>query len=184
GATLACAALALPAHAQLAGSNLLLAQLGNWPPSQPDRGTPDRESFYDRLDVQYLSGNALAGVRFETDRNSDLENEYAGFSQRFVDWHDSGLHVRVGNCTTILGRGLVHRSFELPGVVLEETGFRTRFTPVRDVDGALAELERGPLSLRAIGGSPSPGGPSLAHEEVHGNPPPARPTPPRAAARA
>ena len=168
---LACAALASPAHAQLAASNLLLFQLGNWPPSMPDRGTPDRESFYDRLDVQYVSGSALAGVRFETDRNSDVENEYAGFTQRFVDWHDdNGLHLRVGNCTTILGRGLVHRSFELPGVVLEETGFRTRFTPVRDVDGVLAEFARGPVALRAIGGAPSEGDVSLAYEEILGVP--------------
>ena len=164
---LACLAPVPQAHAQFAGSNLLLFQLGNWPPSMPDRGTPDRESFYDRLDVQYLSGSVLAGVRFETDRNSDLENEYAGFTQRFVDWNDTGgLHLRVGNCTTILGRGLVHRSFELPGVVLEETGFRTRFTPVRDVDGVLAEFERGPVALRAIGGAPSEGDVSLAHEEI------------------
>jgi len=83
---LACAACATPVQAQLAGSNLLLFQLGNWPPSMPDRGTPDRESFYDRLDVQYVSATVLAGLRFETDRNSDLENEYAGFTQRFVDW--------------------------------------------------------------------------------------------------
>ena len=168
--TLGCLWLAAPAHAQLAGSNLLLAQLGNWPPSMPDRGTPDRESFYDRLDVQWLSGSVLAGARFETDRNSDLENEYAGFSQRFVDWHDNGLHLRVGNCMTILGRGLVHRSFELSDVVLEETGFRTRFTPVRDVDGVLAEFERGPVSLRAIGGAPSEGDLSLANEEINGTP--------------
>jgi hypothetical protein len=169
---LAGAAVAPPACAQIAGSNLLLLQLGNWPPSLPDRGTPDRESFYDRLDVQYVSQNVLAGARFETDRNSDLENEYAGFTQRFVDWRDgdAGLHLRVGNCTTILGRGLVHRSFELPGVVLEETGFRTRFTPVRDVDGALAEFERGPLALRAIGGAPSEGDVSLAQEEILGVP--------------
>jgi hypothetical protein len=168
---LACAPGATPARAQLAGSNLFLFQLGNWPPSMPDRGTPDRESFYDRLDVQYVSATVLAGVRFETDRNSDLENEYAGFTQRFVDWHDAtGLHLRVGNCTTILGRGLVHRSFELPGVVLEETGFRTRYTPVRDVDGVLAEFEHGPVALRAIGGAPSEGNASLAHEEILGVP--------------
>jgi hypothetical protein len=169
---LAATMLAATAHAQLAGSNLLLVQLGNWPPSLPDRGTPDRESFYDRLDVQYVSPSVLAGARFETDRNSDVENEYAGFTQRFVDWHDeaAGLHLRVGNCTTILGRGLVHRSFELPGVVLENTGFRTRFTPVRDVDGVLMEMSRGPLALRAIGGAPSEGDVSLAEEEILGVP--------------
>src|SRR5262249_52267017 len=106
------------------------------------------------------------GARFETDRNSDHENEYGGFTQRFVDWHDSGLHLRVGNCTTILGRGLVHRSFELPGVVLEGTGFRTRFTPGRDGDGGPGEFERGWLSVRGIAGAPSEGDVSLALEEA------------------
>jgi len=46
--------LAAPAHAQIAGENLLIGQLGNWPPSLTDRGNPDRESLYDRLDLQYL----------------------------------------------------------------------------------------------------------------------------------
>src|SRR6266545_3713842 len=79
----ACVTLAAPAGAQLAGSNLLIGQLGNWPPSLSGRGTPDRESFYDRLDVQWLSGSVMAGARFETDRNSDAgrqdQFEYEGF---------------------------------------------------------------------------------------------------------
>src|SRR5262249_10925953 len=79
-------------------------------------------------------------------------------------------HVRVGSVTTILGRGLIHRSFEIPGVVLEETGFRTRYTPLRDVDGALAELERGPVSLRMLSGAPSEGTVSLAKERILGTP--------------
>jgi len=159
-----------PAFAQWSGSNLLLAQLGNWPPSLPDRGTPDRESFYDRLDLQWQSGSLLAGLRFETDRNSDEQYEYEGVTRRYVDWRDDQLHLRVGHVTTILGRGLVHRSFEIPGVVLEETGFRTRYTPVRDVDGVLAEFDRGPLSLRALSGAPSEGSVSLARERLLGTP--------------
>ena len=55
------------------------------------------------------------------------------------------------------GAASVHRSFELPGVVLEETGFRTRFTPVRDVDGVLGEFARGPVSLRGIARRAEPG---------------------------
>jgi hypothetical protein len=164
----------MPAHAQLAGSNLLIGQLGNWPPSLPDRGNPDRESVYDRLDLQFVSGSVLAGARFETDRNSDadpgLSPEYEGFTRRFADWRQSGLHVRVGSITTILGRGLIHRSFEIPGVVLEETGFRTRYTPLRDVDGVLGELERGPVSVRMLSGAPSEGTVSLAKEQLLGTP--------------
>lgn len=160
------AAHAVPAAAQITGSNLFLGQVGNWPPSIPDRGSPNRESFYDQVNLAYLFGSSLVGLRYETDQNSDAQFEYRGFSQRFVDLSDQGYRLRVGNFYTILGRGIVHRSFELTGVILEKTGIRTRLAPSRDVDGVLAEVERGPMSLRLMGGSPSEGFTSLAEEQA------------------
>jgi hypothetical protein len=164
--TIACAAPAA-ALAQLAGSNLLLGQVGNWPPSFSDRGSPNRQSYYDQLNLQYAFGEGagLAGLRFETDRNSDEQLGYEGLTQRYVDWSEDGYQVRVGNFYTILGRGLVHRSFELTGVVLEKTGIRTRLAPSRDVDGVLVDVDRGPLGLRLLTGSPSEGYTSLAEEK-------------------
>ncbi len=158
--------LPIPADAQLSGSSLLFAQAGNWPETFADRGSPNRESSYALVNLQYLSGDGLVGLRFETDRNSDQLNEYQGLSQRYVDWSHDGLHVRVGNFYTILGRGLVHRSFELTGVVLENTSFRTRWSPSRDVDGALLEYERGPVRAKLLTGSPSEGTVSLAEEQL------------------
>jgi hypothetical protein len=163
-ALLACVATT-PAGAQLGGSNLLIGQVGNWPSTFPDRGSSNRQSFYDQVNMSYLFGSGLVGARFETDRNSDEQFEYAGFTQRFVDWNESGYRLRVGNFYTILGRGLVHRSFELTGVVIEKTAPRTRLAPSRDVDGVLAEVEQGPMSLRLMSGSPSEGFTSLAEEE-------------------
>ena len=156
------------AAAQVTGSNLLLGQAGNWPPTLPDRGSPNRQSYYDQLNVDYVFTSGIAGVRYETDRNSDEQFEYEGLTQRFVDVSESGYRVRVGNFYTILGRGLVHRSFELTGVVLEKTGIRTRLTPSRDVDGVLLEAERGPVSLRMLSGAPSEGFTSLAEEKELG----------------
>ncbi|MEQ1834454.1 MAG: DUF6029 family protein [Candidatus Eisenbacteria bacterium] len=159
-------ALALPAHAQLSGSSLLIGQAGNWPATFADRGSPNRESTYGLVNLQYLSGELLAGGRFETDRNSDQQNEYQGVTQRFADWSHDRLHVRVGNLYTILGRGLTHRSFELTGVVLENTSFRSRWTPSRDVDGVLLEYARGPLHGKLLTGSPSDGTVSLAEQQL------------------
>ena len=153
-------------HAQISGSGLLIGQAGNWPATFSDRGSANRESSYGLLTLQYVSGDALTGLRFETDRNSDQQNEYQGLTQRYVDWSHDGVHVRVGNFYTILGRGLVQRSFELTGVVLENTAFRTRWTPSRDVDGALVDLERGRLRARLLTGSPSDGTVSLAGEQI------------------
>lgn len=165
----ACLALIVagPVHAQLAGSNLLLGQVGNWPPTFSDRGSPNRQGYYDQLNLQFGfgAGAGLAGVRFETDRNSDEQLTYEGLTQRWVDWSEKGYQVRVGNFYTILGRGLVHRSFELPGVIFEKIGIRTRYAPSRDVDGVLLEAERGPLALRVLSGAPSEGTTSLAEEQ-------------------
>ena len=168
---LACLVLIPPAaRAQLSGSSLLFAQAGNWPETFSDRGSPNRESSYALLNLQYLSGDAVVGLRFETDRNSDQLNEYQGFSQRYVDWNHAGLRARAGNFYTILGRGLVHRSFELTGVVLENTSFRSRWTPSRDVDGLLLEYARGPLHTKLLTGSPSDGTASLAQAQLLGRP--------------
>lgn len=154
------------ARAQLSGSSRIIGQAGNWPETFPDRGSPNRESMYGLVDLQFRSGESLAGLRFESDRNSDQLNEYAGLTQRFAEWSHEGMRVRVGNFYTILGRGLVHRSFELTGVVLENTSFRSRWTPSRDVDGVLLEYERGPWHSKLLTGSPSEGTVSLAEEQL------------------
>src|SRR5206468_1485048 len=90
------------ANAQLSGSNLLEAQVGNYPHRQPS----NRQDLYDQLNLEYGFGMARAGVRFETDRNSEQQFAYEGLSQRYVDWTDGRYRVRVGNFYTILGRGL------------------------------------------------------------------------------
>ncbi len=157
--------MAAPARAQVSGSNLLLSQIGNWPPSIAGRGASNRQSFYDQANLEYGFTTGVLGLRFETHRNSEEELVYETVTQRFIDWSDHGARIRVGNFYTILGRGLVHRSFELTGVVLENVGARSPYGPSRDVDGLLAEYERGPLSMRLLSGAPSEGTVSPAEEE-------------------
>jgi hypothetical protein len=111
-----------------------------------------------------VSGNARLGVRFETNQNSADLYTYQMFTQRWAEWGDDRARVRVGNCYTILGAGLVHRSFELRGVVLDDPSIRSRYAPTRDVDGALVEAHAGPLEVRAIGGRPNGGTVSPAGE--------------------
>jgi len=162
-ALLALAPLCGPAAAQVSGTNLLLGQVGN----QPGLAPRNRQDLYDELDLDGGFGRAHVGVRFETDRNSEQLNPYAGISQRWVDWSDGPARLRVGNFYTILGRGLVHRSFEIPGVVLDPVGLRSRFAFARDMDGALAEWSAGPMHAQAFSGTANAGENSLAAEQVH-----------------
>jgi hypothetical protein len=150
------------AAAQVSGTNLLLAQVGNRPGLTPS----NRQDLYDQVNLDAAFNQAHVGLRFETDRNSEQEFPYAGITQRWVEWSDGPGRVRVGNYYTILGRGLLHRSFELPGVVLDAVGLRSRYAFARDMDGALAEVTLGPVHAQAFGGAANPGENSLAAEQL------------------
>lgn len=164
-AALLCAAT--PAAAQLSVTHLLLAQAGERLYTTPR----DRVAVYSQLTAAYSQDAWSAGLRFEAERTSDdspLSGRLAAYdaiTQRWAEWRDDTSRLRLGNFETILGSGLVHRSFELPGVVYDESGTRTRYAASRDVDGVLAESSMGPLAIRAFAGAPSDGTVSPASEE-------------------
>ena len=147
-----------PASAQLTLSNLLEAQAGR-DPFRSDLAK-NRVDVYEQLNLEYRWNPITFGARFEANRNTTATPDYPGyqsFTQRWAEWNDRGLRVRVGNFQTILGRGLIHRSFELPGVILDQAIFPSRYVLTRDVDGVLAEGEAGPFSGRAFSGRPNGG---------------------------
>ncbi len=162
-ALIACA-LAAPAasHAQVAVSNLLVAQAGHSKLYQPS----NRTDLYDQFEVQATIGELRIGGRYETDENSEQAYTYKVITQRWAEWTDRGLRVRVGNIYTILGRGLIQRSFEVPGVVLDEPGLLSRYGFSRDLDGVLVEGEAGPFSTRIFTGKPNGGTISPGTEAV------------------
>lgn len=150
------AALLLPAasRAQVTGDLLLLARHGDRVFAAPR----DHARVYGRADLGYrLDGFALGG-RIEFDRSSDNDplagrlTQYERITQRWAEWSDARVRIRAGHLHTILGHGLLHRSYELPGVVYDEPGSGTRYAASRDVDGALLELSAGPFAWRSFAG--------------------------------
>ena len=160
------AGAAAPAAAQIAITNLLEFQNGNRPFNPFDPQPKNRTDLYDQVNVDFVQGGVRLGARFELNQNSQDENAYRLFTQRYAEWSDDILRGRIGNLYTILGRGLLHRSFELPGVVLDDIATRSRYAPSRDVDGALVEAHKGPVAARLFGGSPSSGDRSPVTEEL------------------
>lgn len=146
------------ASAQIALTNLVEARVGTNPFGfqQPE----NRNELYDLLDLDYTQSSLRLGLRFES-YHQGYESAgapgYDAITQRYAEWNDDNLRVRVGNFYTILGRGLIHRSFQLPGVVLDQTLAPSRYTPSRDVDGVLAEGRCGPIATRAFTGRPNSG---------------------------
>ncbi len=170
--TLAAAAWAIDAGAQVSASNLLEARAGYDPFDFSQ--AKDRYGLYDGLDLGYFGSGARIGLRFETARNSQGQFEYGALTRRFAEWKDgdanAGARVRAGNFETILGRGLIHRSFEVPGVVLDPPGEDSPYAFTRDVDGVLLEGHAGPVAARALAGSPNGGVQSPAVERLGGTP--------------
>ncbi len=152
---------ARPAQAQLSMLNLLEAQIGNYPFIEPT----SRLDLYDRLHLEYGFEGGRVGARFEFNQNSQNENSYESFTQRYVVIEDESFKLRAGNFYTLLGRGLVHRSFELPGVVLDQLGIRSRYAPSRDADGVMLEGRRGGVEALLMLGRPNNGQTSPADEE-------------------
>jgi len=152
--------VAEPTLAQPAVTSLIEAQSGNMPFAEPR----NRTDLYGQFQLEHGFPSGRVGLRFEQDRNSEDAFDYAAVTQRWAEWRDERLRVRVGNLYTILGRGLLHRSFELPGIVLDQPGLRSRYGPSRDVDGLLAEGDWGPVSARLLGGTPNSGTYSPAPE--------------------
>ncbi|MBI5169806.1 MAG: hypothetical protein HZA61_09985 [Candidatus Eisenbacteria bacterium] len=166
----ACAVLsiALPAHAQLSASNLAIVQAGRALHAEG----PPRTDFYDRVDVAWRGEGFAAGGRFEQDRSSDDSPSfgrlaaYSEVTQRWAEWRGPHASLRVGNFHTLLGRGLLHRSWELPGVVYDESGSLTRFAASRDLDGVIAHGSAGPFTAQAFGGRPNEAVVSPALENI------------------
>lgn len=165
---LLCAAVAC---ADVTGTNMLLVQLGNMPFVEPR----NRTALYDQVNLEAAVHGGYVGVRFETSRTSTGTPEYSRITQRYADWTTERLRVRVGTFTSLLGRGLTQRAFEVPGVVLEDPGVRTQHAFRRDVDGVLIAARAGRVEATALYGSPTTAdeprdlaneGPAIAGGEV------------------
>jgi hypothetical protein len=145
--------VAAPATAQITGSNLLQARVGV-DPYDPRLDVPDnRYTLFDQFHLDYDHASLQLGFRFEHyDASEDGSLGYSEFVQRYAVWRDRGLSVRVGNFHALLGRGLLLRAFELPGVVREEQ-FR-QYGYLRDMDGASVEFRHGTFEAVVLSGKP------------------------------
>jgi hypothetical protein len=137
------------------GTNLLLYEFGR----DPTQEAQDRTKLFDQLRVDYLRGDFRLGLRVESFRDSVEPHgsgspDYSELTQRYVEWADSGARLRVGNGYAILGRGLLFRAFELPGVVRAAAYPPAYYGESRDLDGVVLEVQRGPLALTGVSGRP------------------------------
>ena len=124
--------------AQLSGYNISEFQVGNLPNTEPS----DLSTLYDQLKVSYQKNGIRAGIRFETFLGTDSNRlQYQDLSRYYVQYEKDKLEIGVGNFFESLGRGLLLRSFDISGAVLEDRLYRMRYGFYRDVRGFYAKYK-------------------------------------------
>ncbi len=136
-------------QAQISANNIAEFQIG-----KSNYNPESRNGWYDQFNIHYSSGLFSYGLRFENYTSSDDRDGYSSMSQRFVELRNSALRIRVGNFYNMFGNGISQRSFDLPGVILEDLGSLSRFTPTRDLNGLLLEYTYSSYKLSLIKGTP------------------------------
>lgn len=117
---------------QFSGSNLAEIQFGKLPNEVSDAFP----SFYDRLELNYKFNSFTARTTIEQYHTTKEGRSYLDLSQASLSYRKKKWDIKIGNFYETLGRGLMLRSFEIPGGVLEDIGFRSRNYFHRDILGA------------------------------------------------
>ena len=131
-------------------SSLAEYQVGNMPDASPENLT----TLYNNLDLFYQQNNVVASFKFERFQHPDFQKEYGRFTQKALTFSLDPLEVTFGNFTEIFGSGLLLRSFEISGNILEDQLYRTRYGFYRDIDGMLAKYQTDNFELKVLRGRP------------------------------
>lgn len=138
------------AAAQLSISSLLEYQLGNLPYERPR----DLSTAYEHLNLSYQYRFVKAFAKFESFTHPEAAQDYYQFTQRGARAGNDRFEFTAGNFYEILGRGLLLRSYEIPGTVREDVGFRVRQGFYRDLDGFLFKYQSRAFEVKALRGRP------------------------------
>ncbi len=118
--------------AQINITNLAEFQIGKL----PDESASIFPSIYDRLEVDYRKKGFSLSSTIEQYHTTFDNRGYLDLSQFTLGYKKKKWDLKVGNFYETLGRGLLLRSFEFPGALLEDVGFRSRTYFHRDLLGA------------------------------------------------
>jgi hypothetical protein len=132
---------------QISGSNQASFQVGN----QPDVLPSDQSNLYDQLNLRYTQDQFVLGLRSEI-YEINTPAEYSSISQKFIRYRSDDLQLQLGNFHEILGRGLLLRSFEIPGSIYEVYGQRYGF--YKDIEGLSIRYQNDFLNTKFLYGRP------------------------------
>jgi hypothetical protein len=136
--------------AQLYGTNTFEFQYGNLPYEE----NTDLTTSYDQLNLFYDQGNINVYGRFEHFLTPFNDRNYFALTQKRLQYEDDQFIIRVGNFYETIGRGLLLRSYEIPGSVYEDNFYRTRYAFNRDLEGVAVGYQNDWVEATALRSRP------------------------------
>jgi hypothetical protein len=136
-------------HAQFSGNNLMEYQYGKLPDD-----TASISTLYDRAVVNYnyrFLKNSATLEQFNTPMDG---SNYVKLSQFSLQYKLSPIEIKIGNFYETLGRGILLRSFEIPGAILEDLSYRSRHYFNRDILGISGKFHHKNFTTKVLYGSP------------------------------
>jgi len=118
------------------------------------------------LDVLYRYESWRGGFRLEGHDPNLSAARGDRFSQRYLEFSDSGIKIRAGNFYERLGRGLVFHAYEIQNQVVG--GIEQTLSIDRNIDGVNAKLVLDRLDVTAIWGRPIEPGPGIRGSALGG----------------
>ena len=137
-------------RAQLSGQNLMEYQFGRLP-------TETGSSFstiYDRFLLDYSLKGFKAGGTLEQFYSPFETRNYTRLSQYRLHYNSKPVELKIGHFYETIGRGMMLRSYEIPGAILEDKSYRSRQYFHRDLLGFSAKFRHKGFTAKMIWAKP------------------------------
>ncbi|WP_289055467.1 DUF6029 family protein [Carboxylicivirga marina] len=133
------------AEAQVSGTSLMEYQYGELPTANED----PFNALYNKININYRYQKLKVNAGFQyyltpySDRNY-IEPGWMGLNYRSKGWE-----FKAGNFNETIGRGILLRSYEIQGAVIEDISFRSKQYFYRDIMGASAGYRHKKYAIKA-----------------------------------
>lgn len=140
--------LPLSHWAQFSGTNLLEYQYGKL----PNKDESEFHGIYSKPILNYRWNNIKSIVGFQVYQSPYNERNYIDVSWLGVNYKSKRWEIGVGNFNSTLDRGVLLRSYEIQGALLEDLSHRGKHYFYRDVLGAKVGFRNKTFSVTALWG--------------------------------
>jgi len=134
-------------YSQINGHNLLEYQFGQIP-----QDTKSFSSIYNRTVVNYSQQKVRLYGALEMFSTPYSDRNYTKLTQYGFAYKDKPFNLQVGNYYETIGRGILLRSYETPGAILEDASYRSRHYFHRDLFGFNSSYKTKKIHVKALYG--------------------------------